>query len=147
MSMVEDAEVVRENLKMLASPAVREQAMSESVGGNAGPGCYAVNLGVDDEGRIFYAGNDPKETNLTIRVFASAFLRGSGRIGEVIVDVYTKMNGVIRRRVSRSAWLWNLYREGKEKAILERFIRGDLEWNALVELLRAEYPELIPELQ
>ena len=144
---MDDVEVVRENLKMLASPAVREQAMSESVGGNAGPGCYAVNLGVDDEGRIFYAGNDPKKTNMTLRVFASSFLRGSGRIGEVIVDVYTKMNGPVRRRVSRSAWLWNLYREGKEQAILELFLRAELEWDALVELLRAKYPELAPELQ
>ena len=142
-----DWEIIRQNLAMLASKEVRDTAMTESVGGNAGPGCYVLNLGVSEEGRIVYAGNDPGKTNASIRVFTSAFFRGVKQLDELVIDVYTGADDKVRRMVATSAWLWNLYREGKEKAFLDRFIDGELEWPALIELLRAKYPQLAPELE
>ena len=143
---MDSTSIIRENLRTLASPEVREVAMSESVGGNAGPGCYVVNLGVDDEGRITYAGNDPRRTNAAIRYFASAFFRGTGRIGELILDIYSGAGETVKNRIACSAWLWNLYRQGSEKPILKKYLDGELDWPGLVELLRSKFPNLAPEL-
>lgn len=144
---MEDTAIIRGNLKKLSSREVRDHALSESVGGNAGPGCYVVNLGIDEEGRIVYAGNDPNRTNASIRVFTPVFFRGVRNISEMVLDVASGGAREIHRRVAASAWLWNLYREGKEKEILDRFLDGGLEWEGLMELLRSKYPLLGPELE
>lgn len=144
---MDETAVIRKNLKTLSSPEVREVAMTESVGGNAGPGCYVLNLEVDPDGRILYAGNDPKRTNVSIRVFASAFFRSAQRVGELILDVHTSLPEEVKRRVACSAWLWNLHRKGSEKEFLERFLEGKLDWPGLVEFLRTKYPNLAPDLK
>ncbi len=146
MSAVTEGEIIRENLRKLTSREVREMAMSESVGGNAGPGCYVLNLEVDEEGRILYAGNDPERTNIAIRVFTSAFFPGSERLGEMVLDVHEGPGESARRRVGLSSLVWNIHRKKKETEILDRFLDKDLEWTELVELLRGKYPKLPRDL-
>jgi hypothetical protein len=146
MSVVQAEEVVRENLRMLSSKEAREVAMCESVGGNAGPGCYVLNLEVDGAGRIRYVGNDPDRTNAAIRVFTPAFFIGVKQLDEMVLDVFTGGDGAVKLRLAASAWLWNLHRIGKERDLVDRFLEGKLGWAELLELLRSKYPQLEVEL-
>lgn len=140
------AEIVRRNLAFLVSPGAREVALSESLGGNAGPGCYALNLQVDPEGRILGVGNDPDKTNAALRVYVPYLQARRTRLHEVVVEVAGEMSEEVRRRLTAGAWLWNLYRENEEKSVLDRFISGDIDYGILVELIRTKYPKLPREL-
>lgn len=143
MDGVDETVILRRNLTTLSSPKVREVACSESVGGNAGPGCYAVNLEVDEEGTILSVGNDPVRTNAAVRIFTSAFFRGVRHHRELAMEVTSAPGERARRRLTLSVWLWNLRLNETETDLLVRFERGDLDWAGLMELLRTRYPELI----
>ena len=145
-SRPEPSEIVRRDLAFLVSPGAREVALSESLGGNAGPGCYALNLEIDREGMILRAGNDPDRANAALRVFVPRLLARQTSLHEVAVEVTGEMAEEARRRLAASAWLWNLYRENEEKALLDRFLTGGIDYGTLVELLRAKYPKLVREL-
>lgn len=139
--------VIRENLRLLLSPQTRDIALSESVGGNAGAACYALNLEVDREGRILYVGNSPERVNATLRVYVPAFVARVTKLTEMAVDLSGSISESARAPVLRAAWLWNLRREKRERPIIDRFLAGSLSWSQYVEFVRAKYPELAKELE
>ena len=139
-------DIVRENLKRLTSPEAREVALSESVGGNAGPSCYALNLWVEGSGEILHIGNVPDQVNATLRVYVPFFSARSSKLNELAIEVWGDIPEAARRQVSRSAWLWNLHRENQERALLEEFSKGKITFESLVELLRSKFPRLAEEL-
>jgi hypothetical protein len=144
MDMSSDA--VRSNLLLLISPETRDIALSESVGGNAGPSCYALNLRVDDAGRITYVGNSPDEVNATLRVYVPFFSSRNSKLDEMAIEVTGEIPERARGEVARSAWLWNLYARAQERALLDRFLEGHIAFDTLVELLRSKFPRLAEEL-
>ena len=135
-------ETVRKDLAFLVSPRARDVALSESLGGNAGPCCYALNLQIDGEGLILGAGNNPQKANAALRVYVPYLQARRTRLHEVVVEVAGEMAEEARRRLTAAAWLWNLYRDSEEKAVLDRFIAGEMDYGILVELLRTKYPKL-----
>ena len=139
-------DVIRNNLRQLTSEEARDVALSESVGGNAGPSCYALNLCVEGDGRITYIGNSPDRVNATLRVYVPYFASRNSRLSEMAIEISGEMQENARRAVTRSAWLWNLYRENQEKPLLDRFLEGNLTYEILVELLRSKFPKLADEL-
>lgn len=146
MPTVHEEETIRSNLKMMTSPEFSNVALSESVGGNAGPSCYAVNMGLTDEGIISYVGNDPYSTNATLRIFLPPFQRRPTRLNELIVDITGEVTVPARSCLTKSTWLWNLWREKSERPIMIQFMDGKLRWHGLMELLRTKYPWLVDEL-
>jgi hypothetical protein len=136
-------DTVRKNLALLTSRATREAAMSESLGGNAGAGCYALNLQIDWNGQILSTGNDPERANATLRVYVPYPPVKKAHLHEMAVEVTGEMTEEARRRLTASACLWNLYRECEEKSLLDRFIAGSIDLKTVVELLRAKYPKLL----
>jgi len=139
-------EIVRGNLACLVSPRTRQVALSESLGGNAGPGCYALNLQIDAEGRILGAGNDPDKSNAVLRIYVPILRARQTKLHEVAVEITGEMPDEARRRLGASAWLWNLYRENEEQGLLDRFLSGAIDYRTLVELLGTKYPRLSREL-
>ena len=134
------------NLKRLTSPEARDVALSESVGGNAGPSCYALNLGVEPSGKITYIGNSPDDVNATLRVYVPYFASRQTKLNEMAIEISGDLSMEARNWVTRSAWLWNLYRENREKNLLDAFLGGKLNYATLVELLRSKFPKLAEEL-
>ena len=143
---METGEIVRANLEELVSPSARDIALSESIGGNAGMACYALNLEVDGEGRIDYIGNAPERTNAAVRVFVPVFAARGTKMHEIAVEVSGEIEEEARSVLSKSLWIWNLYREQAERDLLLRFLHREIGWNTLVEFLSAKYPELAREL-
>ncbi|GEM_PF-6791561 len=139
--------LVRHNLQQLLSPEARDVALSESVGGNAGSACYALNLAVDPEGKITYIGNSPDRVNATLRVYVPAFVSRGTKLSEMAIDLSGSIAERSKGAVLRAAWLWNLRRDARERPIVDRFVQGSLSWEPLVEFLRAQYPQLAKELE
>lgn len=140
------ADIVRENLAVLISPETRRVAMAESIGGNAGAACYALNLSVEPSGRIAAVGNAPERVNATLKVFVPRLAAAQTRLKEVAIELSGDLPEEARPGVLRSAWLWNLYREKKERPLLDRYLAGKIAYDVLVELLRSKYPKLAREL-
>ncbi len=140
-------EIIRDNLKAMSSPSTREVALAESVGGNAGMACYALNMEISPEGRILYVGNAPERTNAMVRIFVPAFSTKITRLHEMGVEIRSDLEGESEKLLTRAVWLWNLHREENEREILERFMGGTLDWGSLLEILRAKYPGLVQELE
>jgi hypothetical protein len=140
-------ETVRKNLALLTSPAAREAAMSESLGGNAGAGCYALNLQIDRNGQILSTGNDPERTNAALRVYVPCPPVRKAHLHEMAVEITGEMSEEARRRLTASVCLWNLYREHEEKSLLDRFISGSIDLTTVVELLHTKYPKLARTLE
>lgn len=140
-------ETVRKNLALLTSRSTREVAMSESLGGNAGAGCYALNLQIDRNGQILSAGNDPQRANAALRVYVPYPPARTAPLHEMVVEIAGEMSEEARRRLTASACLWNLYRDCEEKSLLDRFLSGSIDLKTVVEFLRAKYPQLARTLE
>ena len=141
------SEVIRKNLKTLISPNTREIALGESIGGNAGMASYALNMELSPEGEILYVGNEPSRTNATVRIFIPAFATRKTKLHEIGVEIWGKVGPEEKSPLTKSVWIWNLYREKTEHDLLDRFINGDLKWEFLLEFLRTKYPRLVRELE
>lgn len=142
-----EEEIVLRNLRILDSPEVRDIALSESVGGNAGTACYALNLEIADDGSIASVGNRPERVNATLRVYVPAFRTRTPKMKEMVIELSGEVDSQAKRPVSKAAWLWNLGRVPSERDLIRRFMDGKLKWAALLEFLRSKYPELVKELE
>ncbi len=144
---MEEEEIVLRNLRILTSPEVRDIALSESVGGNAGTACYALNLEITEEGSIASVGNRPDRVNATLRVYVPAFRTRTPKMKEMALELSGDLTAEAKRPVCKAAWLWNIGRVPSERAIIQRFLDGKLGWAELLEFLRSKYPELVKELE
>lgn len=143
-----DAEsVIRHNIQVLASPQARDIALSESVGGNAGSACYALNLEVDPDGRIVYVGNHADRVNATMRVFVPSFSLRETKLTEMAIELGGTISETAKRAVTVAGWIWNLRRIRADRPLVQQFMDGAISWGTLLELLRAKYPELVKELE
>lgn len=135
-------DVIRHNLRALTSRAFWDVAVCESLGGNAGRSCYAVNFRMDDDGRIFYIGNDPQPrgTHAGIRIYVPLGLRNRSRIREMVIEIYGSVRGEQRQMLEQVVWLWNLFQRGEDREVLDRFLDGRMALAELEEVLEARYP-------
>lgn len=147
MQAVNEPDILRLNLIRLTSREFFETMLGESVGGNAGEACLAVNFEVRPNGRIRYIGNDPSRTNATVRIYMPNFHAGETRLKETIIDVLGDIPPLSRSRLLKSIWLWNLRRVKSEREFVERFKNGELSFEGLVELVRTKYPWLAEALE
>lgn len=147
MQAVNEPDILRLNLIRLTSQDFFETMLGESVGGNAGEACLAVNFEVRPNGRIRYIGNDPTRTNATVRIYMPNFQPGQTKLKETIIDVFGDIPEVSRSRLLKSIWLWNLRRVKTEREFVERFKDGDLTFEGLVEMVRTKYPWLAEALE
>lgn len=147
MKPMQLSEIIQRNLKTLISPETREVALGESIGGNAGMASYALNMEISPEGEILYVGNEPSRTNATVRIFIPAFATRKTQLHEMGVEIWGDSKREEKSPLSKSIWIWNLYREKTEHELLDLFMTGDLSWEALLEFLRTKYPRLVRELE
>lgn len=144
---METEKIIRHNVRVLASPEARDIALSESVGGNAGSACYALNLEVDTDGKIVYVGNHADRVNATLRVYVPSFSARDTKLTEMAIELGGTISEDAKRAVTVAGWIWNLRRIRSERPLVQQFIDGILSWSTLLELLRAKYPELVKELE
>lgn len=141
-SLTQTEEILRANLARLISPDFWGVAMTESIGGNAGRGCLAVNLVVDVDGRVLKMGNDSSQINATLRMYLPFPPKPGMKLREIIIDVVGTLIEGAKERLQKSAWLWNLYQLGPDKALLKDFADGRMSEDELDEMLGSKYPGL-----
>lgn len=142
-SPVEMEEILRCNTKEMLGARFHNVAINESIGGNAGRNCLAVNMRLDEStGRILEIGNQA-QTNLTVRIYMPLAIPTSSKKREPMI-IQILVRGPLPRwvleRLEKSSWLWNIHQMRNDADVVEAFLAGRIREPELDELLGARYP-------